>query len=185
MIIGISGFARSGKDTFYKIFKNIYSKYETITRVAFADQIKEDLKPLLFSNFKIDPFSCSDKEKEIIRPLMVSYGTHVARSLDKDFWIKKVKPKIIHNQNNNFISVITDIRYENEQIFLQKNFKNVHLVHINRFGFGPANEEEEENIPLLQSNSDYEIHWRSFVNGDDEGVPFIESFINDRIKTRQ
>ena len=184
MIIGISGCARSGKDTFYKIFKKIYSKHKTINRIAFADQIKEDLKPLLFSNFEIDPFSCSDKEKEIIRPLMVSYGTHVARSLDENFWIKKVKNKIIHNQNNNIISVITDIRYENEQIFLQKNFKNVHLVHINRLDFGPANEEEEKNIPILQSNSDYEIHWESFTNSEDEGIPFIESFINDRIKIR-
>lgn len=184
MIIGISGFARSGKDTFYNIFKKIYPKRDLISRIAFADQIKEDLKPLLISNFKIDPFKCSDKEKEIIRPLMVSYGTHVARSIDKDFWIKKVEPKITHNQNNNLISVITDIRYENEQNFLKKNFENVHLVHINRFNFGPANEEEERNIPILRSNSDYEIHWKSFINSDDEGIPFIESFINDRIKTR-
>lgn len=184
MIIGVSGYARSGKDTFFEILKRELSGSKKVSRVALADCIKEDLKPLLTENFNIDPFNCTDDQKNIIRPLMVTYGTHVARKLNKNHWINKIKQKLIKNESLGCISVITDVRYMNEQTFLKENFNNSIFVHISRIGFGPANKEEEINTPKLKINSDYEISWKSFSSSNEEGEPFVKSFINERIKKR-
>ena len=88
MLIGISGAARSGKDSFYLLLRKIISEDVIIERSAFADELKCDIRPLLLEKFNIDVNSYSDKEKESVRPLMVSYGT-LARSIDENFWIKK------------------------------------------------------------------------------------------------
>lgn len=182
MVIGVSGYARSGKDTFFKLLKKTLKGKFKVQRIALADAIKNDLKPLLIKNFNINPFSCSDKEKEIIRPLMVTYGTHTARKLNENHWIEKIEDKVLSNYNKGIISVITDIRYTNEQNFIKDKFKDSLSVNIERFNYGPANKEEEINTPKLKKNSDYEILWKSFKKNDDEGLPFIESFVNEKIK---
>ena len=183
MVIGVSGVARSGKDTFFSLLK---SRLELMgfmcKRTAFADKLKEDLSSLIMSEFNIDINSCSDKEKEIIRPFMVSYGT-LARSLNKEHWINKIKSKISKEQlSPKTISVITDVRYPNEQSFVKKNFKHHSNVYIERFGREPANEEEEKYSPSLKKQSDYLIYWRDFNESLEEGFPMIDGFINERIK---
>lgn len=184
-IILVSGVARAGKDTFFNLLSESLPQEFKTHRFAFADQIKEDLKPLLMSNFNIDPCNPTDKQKEIIRPLMVSYGTHVARRLDKEIWIKKLFEKIKTKPfDDKTIAVITDTRYPNEQSYFLDKFKNCINVHIERFGFKPANEEEEKNTPLLKNNANYVISWGDFGNNMDLGKPFIDGFINERLKIR-
>ena len=184
-VILVSGVARAGKDTFFNLLKESLPIEFKAYRFAFADQIKEDLKPLLMDNFNIDPFNCTNDQKEIIRPLMVSYGTHVARRLDKEIWIKKLFKKIESaNLDSKTITVITDTRYPNEQNYFLDKFENCINVHIERFGFEPANEEEEKNTPLLKNNANYVISWGDFANNIDLGKPFIDGFINERLKIR-
>lgn len=186
MIVGICGVARCGKDTTYNIFNEILSKKgKTCRRFAFADQIKEELKPLLESNFDINPFDCDNETKEKIRPLMVAYGTHLARSLDENHWIKKLS-KNIQSQPNTDYKFITDVRYENEINFLRSNFKNSYIIYVEREGFNPMNEEEEENCPKLKSRADYIIKWPSFKKPElKEGAPYIQKIIDEKFKNRQ
>lgn len=183
MVIGISGVARSGKDTFYILLKE---KLEPLgfncIRTAFADKLKSELKPLVLKEFSIDIDSCTESEKEIIRPFMVSYGT-LARSLNKNHWINKIKDKIFNEQlKPKTISIITDVRYPNEQSFIKDNFKQFCNVHVERLGKKPANEEEEKYNPDLKNQSDYLIYWKDFDNSIEEGEPMIDGFINERIK---
>lgn len=184
MIIGISGVARSGKDTFFKLLSDSLRnlKFPECKRLAFADEIKKELNELTIKNFNIDCFNISDKDKEIVRPLMVAYGTNLARALNKNHWIDRIKPELESNYSSGLISVITDVRYENEQWFIKNHFPKSLNVHIHRYGFEAANEEEAENDPKLKRNSDYQISWKSFTNDDSEGLPFIEGFINEKLR---
>ena len=69
MIIGISGVARSGKDTlannFVKIFKHLGIKAK---RYAFADELKREVKPFLKKHSGLDSFTQDDEVKKMIRP---------------------------------------------------------------------------------------------------------------------
>lgn len=183
MVIGVSGVARSGKDTFYLLLKERLEPLGfTCKRTAFADRLKSDLKPIILSEFDIDIDQCPDEQKEIIRPFMVSYGT-LARSLNKEHWINKIKNKIFKEQLlPKTISVITDVRYPNEQSFIKTNFKKFCNVHIERVGRGPANEEEKKYDPDLKKHSDYLIYWKDFDNSIEEGESMVNGFINERIK---
>jgi hypothetical protein len=183
MVIGVSGVARSGKDTFYLLLKQRLQPLGFVcARTAFADKLKSDLKPLILKEFSIDIDNCTDSEKEIIRPFMVSYGT-LARSLNQDHWVNKVKNKIFKEQlKPKTISVITDVRYPNEQSFIKTNFKKFCNVHIERFGRGPANEEEKKYDPDLKKQSNYLIYWKDFDDSIEEGEPIIDGFINEKIR---
>lgn len=185
MIIGICGVARSGKDTTYNLFnKALLKRNKTSERFAFADQIKYELKPLLEENFNINPFDCDDDTKEKIRPLMVAYGTHLARALDENHWIKRLSQRIKSKSIADY-QFITDVRYENEINFLRSNFDKSYIIYVEREGFKPINEEEEINCPKLRSRSDYVINWPSFNEAESEGYPYVEKIINEELKDRQ
>ncbi len=181
MLIGISGAARSGKDSFYLLLRKIISEDVIIERSAFADELKCDIRPLLLEKFNIDVNSYSDKEKESVRPLMVSYGT-LARSIDENFWIKKISKKVEKEQEMNIISVITDVRYPNEQKWVKENFKNSINVFIQRLGNKPANEEESKTLPSLKKNADYIVVWDDFKNSNiNHGEDQVKSFVHARL----
>ena len=67
MIICVTGFATSGKDTFYKLLVQnsqtpfIISPYR---RVAFADELKKTAAPYIKSTLGIDIFNCTQKKKK-------------------------------------------------------------------------------------------------------------------------
>ena len=98
MVIGLSGLARSGKDSFFLLLKSALEGRYECNRTAFADVLKGDLSELVLDKFNIDLYDCSNKDKELVRPLMVSYGT-LARAIDEDHWIKKVSSKLEEEQN--------------------------------------------------------------------------------------
>lgn len=179
MIIGISGVAKSGKDT---LFKLLNMKEDLFSRFAFADELKSDLRDLLLEKFNIDLNNCSPEEKELIRPIMVSYGV-CARNIDNNFWINKISTKI-QSFSSPRIPVITDVRYENEQNFIRKQSKESILIYVERSGFPPINEEEEKNDFKLKKNSDYTLRWSSFSNPlkIEEGFPKVEELFNETIK---
>jgi len=182
MLIGISGAARSGKDSFYLLLKKFLKDYFIVNRSAFADELKSDIRPLLLEKFDIDINSYSEKEKEAVRPLMVSYGT-LARSIDENFWIKKISKKIKEEQDSGLISVITDVRYLNEQKWIKENFQETINVFIQRTDNNPANADESNNLPALKQNSDYIVVWDDFEDKNiKHGEDQVKSFIYARLK---
>ena len=162
-MLGLCGVARCGKDTF---FHSIRASGATCNRIAFADALKSECDDFLLSNIGISAFTSEGAEKEIIRPFLVTYGTHLRRRLDRDCWVKKVEPKTKQMIHDGILPVVTDVRYKNEADWIHK--MGGKLIHISRTlthgeRLHPANPEEAENDPILKLASDAAIKWDTFT----------------------
>lgn len=161
-IIGLCGHARSGKDTFCESAKILFSKKEIgAARAAFADQLKKDLDPLCRSKIGMSAFTDDPKEKELIRPLLVTYGTDIMRKLDNNWWIDKIEKTLETHFAYDLIPIVTDVRYPNEMDWAKEKHAGI-IVYISRDGIGPANKEEEKNNSILESGADYNVRWPTF-----------------------
>jgi thymidylate kinase len=154
-IIGISGVARSGKDTMLDSLAEIYGN-ENIIRLAFADALKEECDSFLKKNTGISAFTSDDREKSMIRPFLVTYGTHIRRRINPRCWIEVISKTI--NSDKNY--AITDVRFPNEAQWI-KDLKGT-LIHVSRTGVDPANKDEEINDPILKSMSDIKINMPTY-----------------------
>lgn len=157
-IIGITGVARVGKDTLFKCISSINPNL-TLRRAAFADELKKECDSFLMENINISAFTEKDEEKDIIRPFLVTYGTHVRRKLDQNCWIKKLNEKINASEQSECF-VITDVRFVNEAKWIKN--KGGMLVHLSRNGILPANDDESEQDPILKSMADLNINIPTF-----------------------
>lgn len=168
-MIGITGVARSGKDTFYIILKKFFKqKGIESERIALADELKGELGDFVEKKFKINLNKCDGSDKELIRPLMVAYGKCRRVQTDGKYWTLMVDPKIKELKTKNIIPIITDIRYieykEDEYAWLKKH--NGILIHISRkledgSFVPPANIEEKSNDTKLKAVSDFTISWET------------------------
>lgn len=82
-----------------------------------ADQLKLESKDFVFNTLGIDVFTENTEEKNIIRPFLVTWGTHVRRKLDPDIWIKKIQESVEENS----ILIVPDIRFKNEFDWVKTN----------------------------------------------------------------
>jgi hypothetical protein len=166
-VIGLCGVAQSGKDTFCEIAIELFKKQNIqAKRVSFADALKKDVESFLLEKIGISSFTTDTKEKTLIRDFLVSYGTKLMRKIDENIWINKVDQIVRQNIKNNIVTIITDIRYENELIWARDNFNGV-ILHLSRYFpdstelVCPANEEEERNDPILRELADRSLSWNS------------------------
>ena len=112
-LIGITGFARSGKDTFFSCASSyLDSINETSVRYAFADVLKSECDSLTREYAGISCFTSNDREKALIRPLLVAYGTHLRRQLNPNCWIDRIREDVRLALNANHYVFITDVRFK-------------------------------------------------------------------------
>lgn len=147
MIIGVSGYARAGKDTVadYLVEKHGF------TKLSFADPIREGLyrlnpKIMLMESvyvplaYAVDQWGW-DLLKDIspdARPLMQRFGTEVAREMFGDnFWVDLAMRKAQEHEK----VVIADVRYANEATAIKSHGL---LWRVDREGVGPANDHPSE-----------------------------------------
>ena len=117
LIIGLSGYAQSGKDTVANI---LVSKYE-FERVAFADAIRSilwEMNPIVKdSGFTLQGVVTAygwDKAKVMfseVRRLLQEQGVSSRKVLGDDIWVSAALQKM-SNTNKNY--VVTDVRFQNE-----------------------------------------------------------------------
>lgn len=113
-IIGISGKARSGKDSLFAI-----AAKDGFVRLSFAEELKSRIR-------RDFPFLTTDHTdgdlKEIPMPqlsghtpreLMIDYGTHLFRKYDNDYWVKAMVTKLRSLPSDAKV-MITDVRFPNE-----------------------------------------------------------------------
>jgi hypothetical protein len=120
MIIGLSGYAQTGKDTIADYLVKNYG----FTRVAFADPIREavyrlnpkitiaDMKDVPISN-AVDSLGWESVkvDSEDARILLQRMGTEVGREMfGNNFWVDQAMKKTSALEK----VVITDVRYPNE-----------------------------------------------------------------------
>jgi len=117
MIIGLSGYARTGKDTVAEI---LVSKYG-YRRIAFADKIKEaliTLNPIVVPEIGlhlaeyVNDFSWEvAKNTPEVRRLLQVMGTEVGRNLlSQDIWIEAALENVRAGEK----IVLTDVRFPDE-----------------------------------------------------------------------
>jgi hypothetical protein len=160
-IIGVTGVARAGKDTFFKIAHSILKEQDKKSmRMAFADAVKQDCHQLLVKKSGISAFTDDNTQKDLIRPLLVAYGTDLMRRLDENYWINRLKMSVELSRHMNAVSFVTDVRYENEIDWIQKEEQGL-VVHLHRAGCKAPNKEERHNDPILKKRADIRVSWPS------------------------
>lgn len=186
MILGLSGFARSGKDTFCDLAIKYYSKKNRhCKRFAFADELKKDMDDFLIEKFKISSFSEDPNEKKIIRPLLVSYGNAKREVSNGMYWIDSIRDEADLISKNGGVAIVTDVRFENELNWINSNKGS--SIHITREGNQAANQEEEDNDPIVKLKSKYNFYWENFKDVSMEEaeknvfglLPFLEENVNE------
>lgn len=161
LIFGIGGVARCGKDT---LGKHLINKLNRLgfpaMNFSFAMELKRDLDPFLQEKLNISAFTEINSEKELIRPMLVCWGTDTCRKIDPAFWIKKIEKQVRSSINNKIIVVITDVRYENEAKWIKEN--GGYMIHLSRMGLKPSNFQEKINDPIIKKHANYIIKWKTF-----------------------
>ena len=146
MIIGLMGYAQSGKDTAYQELIKIKG-FEKFKRKAFADMLKLEAISMLSAINVYETTETLNEKKELYRPLLVWLGEFRRRQKPL-YWIDKVIDKVIDKEKN---IIITDVRYWNEVKAIQEMGGIV--IHILRNGTYPANEEEQRSIEEILRNT--------------------------------
>jgi hypothetical protein len=148
MIIGLSGYAQTGKDT---VAEHIVKNYG-FARVAFADPIREALYKLnpkvrlgesigVSLAHAVDNMGWEEVKKLSLdaRELLQRLGTEVGRDMfGEDFWINKAMLKATEHKN----VVISDTRYFNEAESIKKH--GGILIRINKPNTNEVNNHESE-----------------------------------------
>jgi len=164
-LIGICGLARCGKDSFYNLSKPFFDAIDKKhKRYAFADSLKQESNELLTKYVGISAFTEKQAEKEIIRPFLVTYGTHIRRKLNPNCWVDKIREDVSKDLNRNIYVFVTDVRFENEMDWVHE--MGGETVHITRSGNIAPNEEELKNDPILKNKSRHNIYWNDFEKED-------------------
>lgn len=162
-LIGICGLARCGKDSFYNFSKPFFeSAGRKHKRYAFADSLKQEADELLSKYVGISAFTEDSKQKEIIRPFLVTYGTHVRRKLNKNCWVDKIKDSVSRDLSEQTYVFVTDVRFKNEINWIHE--MGGEAIHITRTGNVAPNQEELDNDPILKKESRNHIEWGNFNN---------------------
>tara|TARA_R110001583_G_scaffold8965_30_gene42430 strand:+ start:1554 stop:2117 length:564 start_codon:yes stop_codon:yes gene_type:complete len=165
-LIGVTGFARSGKDTFFSCGSKYLKTFnKTSVRYAFADVLKSECDPLTLKYSGISCFTSNNREKALIRPLLVAYGTHLRRQLNPNCWIDRIKDNVQASLDAQNFVFITDVRFENEAqwILLQGGS----LINVEREGVKAANPDEAEQSALIKPLISASLKWPTF---GDEGL---------------
>lgn len=160
-VIGISGVARSGKDTLGDQFISMLTDWGVkCQKISFANQLKEETDSFLKNTIGISSFTEDDDEKKIIRPFLVTWGTHVRRKLDPDVWIKSLADQL----KEDTVAIVCDVRFENELNWIKS--VGGHSVYVNRIDLEgnliqPANKDEQDNTVKLSDQCDHFFTWSS------------------------
>jgi hypothetical protein len=156
--IGISGAARSGKDTLCLALIRYLSELNVpATRKSIAgDSIKRDLNSFILKHFSIDSFTENLEKKEFIRPLLVEYGKMKRKNTKGRYFIDNFKPDL------DKINILPDIRYmeyTKDEIFWLKNEVNGFLIFIERKNVHDANDTEKINNEKIKKMADFILNW--------------------------
>jgi hypothetical protein len=157
-LIGISGAARSGKDTLCKALirffksKNIEAERKSIA----GDIVKKDLKKLIKAKANINSFTENTEEKTLIRPLLVEYGKLMRNQTEGRYFIEKFKKTF------NKITIVPDIRYaeyDKDELYWIKNEEDGFLIFVDHEYVSDANDTEKVNNKIIKKQSNYKLKW--------------------------
>lgn len=119
ILLGLCGFSESGKDTVADYLVKNYN----FNKLAFGDSLKYsisytfDIPTFLWYSKEWVSEPCDILGGKTPREVLQYYGTDVARQINPNVWVNKVRDKI---QDTNKKVILTDIRFPNELKLLQE-----------------------------------------------------------------
>jgi hypothetical protein len=145
-LVGVTGYATSGKDTFAQGLIDQLG----FVKIAFAGPLRRDiavLNPIVsvegwMGEYTIRASDCFENYNESkekypeFRRLLQVYGTEVHRSLDDNYWIDRSMVEVGDAPGY----VFTDMRFPNERNEVPYDF----TVRVEREGVGPLNDHASE-----------------------------------------
>ena len=166
-MIGISGLARSGKDTLANKLANIIKSElgVEVKILSFADKIKWQIKDIANNHYGISPYTENTAEKQIIRDLLVCHGETMKKIHGKTIWADLVIDNL-KNYKEKFFPIISDVRFDFEAKRVKEEGGAV--VHISKIGNKPPNDIEAKNDPLVRAVSDLAHNWPEYEPNDME-----------------
>ncbi len=148
MIIGLTGYAQSGKDTLANILVEKYA----FKRIACADPIREfcyAMNPVVghVANEEtilrqlVDRVGWDEaKQYGGVRRLLQNVGIAAREVFGEQFWVAQALRNVHFTEN----VVITDVRFLNEANAI-KQYDDAQIWRVKRPGFGPVNEHVSES----------------------------------------
>lgn len=138
MIIGLSGYARSGKDTVAEYLVEHYG----YTRVAFADAVRNyayEINPLIDNAIRlaevVDDYGWDVAKQNLeIRRTLQQVGVAARNQFGDLFWVNMALDKVSYTGDY----VITDVRFKNEASHIKRR-DYAQVWRIERPGVGPIN----------------------------------------------
>ena len=187
IVIGISGVARSGKDTFASILTNqLKAAGKSVEKFAFADTLKQDCDEFCKSHLGVSAFTSITEEKNLIRPMLVWFGDAKRKQTEGRYWVDIIDKKVKASKAD--FCLITDVRYDfypvDEIDWVKKECDGLvchvsrwmrkelysettlvpsdsHLVKSWRQFVQPANDHEALNDPKVKAKSDFIVEWEN------------------------
>jgi hypothetical protein len=207
-VIGISGVARAGKDTFAAILSTKLTQAgHTVLKIALADALKAHCDGFCQEYLGVSAFTQKPEEKNLIRPLLVWYGDAQRKRSAGRYWINQVQRIIDATYYDYYI--ITDVRYahyeKDEAYWLQEENKGL-ICHVSKYevlldgiwddasrcfipntqGFKkfvpPANDHEALNDPKVKQLANYIVEWPHVALTPDENLldnPTLNCYVEE------
>jgi len=161
VIVGLTGFAGSGKDTVAKSMK-LRGQFN---RVAFADPLKNlamKLDPVCVDPDNSSIFSLRNqvnlygweqtKRYEDVRRFLQRLGAGARETFGEDVWIRAASKVVLGYVTDKKNVVLTDVRYPNEVDYVKS--LGGFVVRVERPGVGPVNDHDTE-VLLKNFDVDY------------------------------
>jgi hypothetical protein len=138
-IVGLVGYAGSGKDTAAQILIN-----QGWAKIGFANALREligtlvGIQPHLLNSQELKQQECPQFPGYTYRQILQIAGTEWVRSLNPDFWVEEAKRRIdFQSRQNTDGVVLTDVRFLNEAVAIME-WGGI-LIAIERPGVGAVN----------------------------------------------
>jgi len=179
-LIGICGFARTGKDSLARFLEGLLSNPNQRCKLtSFAYYLKKDIDAFLQSRLNISAFTEDPTEKEIIRPLLVCWGTEIIRNkIDTDYWIRKMHNVRAVHRSQGITTIIPDVRFSNEVEWIHS--LGGATIYIEREGVGPINPDEETHTKKLKKMCKFSFYWDNLKDFEHTGHALVKDFLNDK-----
>lgn len=208
--IGVSGFARSGKNLFCDIAEKILKeKFNLSSKTyALAYLLKKDCEPFIQEKLGLSAFSEKTEDKNLFREMLVWYGGVKRKQTEGRYWTGLLHEELKKDTNDvNFISDIRYVEYSGDEIFWLKKELGGKLVHISKYTYGfptdgrhyrvndlskkiyteAPNQHEAINDPKIRFLADYKVEWEQVTtNGNKQDLVnniVLNTIVEDCLKT--
>ncbi len=208
--IGVSGFARSGKNLFCDIAEKVLKEKFNLTSktYALAYFLKKDCEPFIQEKLGLSAFSEKTEDKNLFREMLVWYGGVKRKQTEGRYWTSLLNEELKKDTNDiNFISDIRYIEYSGDEVFWLKKELNGKLVHVSKYTYGfptdgrhyrvndkskkiyteAPNQHEAINDPKIRFLADYKVEWEQITtNGNKQDLVnnvVLNTIVEDCLKT--